>query len=146
MFDALRATRAKPLQSCRSLRDLPKLPRRGKIPAPRKQWLVQAWFSVCGAACGVCGVEMVRPRPNQPNTEPNVATIDHIIARCLGGTNAPSNLRVICAGCNTSKAVDEAKALRRRQRMYRRRAIKAAQTRARNKAHNRAREATRAAA
>jgi hypothetical protein len=34
-------------------------------------------------------------------------TLDHILARALGGTNAPNNLQRLCTTCNATKAVGE---------------------------------------
>jgi 5-methylcytosine-specific restriction endonuclease McrA len=34
-------------------------------------------------------------------------TVDHILARALGGSDALWNLQTLCGPCNTAKAVDE---------------------------------------
>lgn len=34
----------------------------------------------------------------------NVATIDHLIPKCKGGTGSVKNLVLACFGCNTKKA------------------------------------------
>lgn len=137
MFDAApkpSRTRRTPLKSFRSLKHLPNGKGRREIGQKRRQLLIAAWFDACGSLCGVCGVRMVRTRLTSGLQPWNQATIDHIIARCLGGTNALSNLRVICHGCNNAKSHEENAALIERKRMYHRRAVKAARTRARNKA------------
>lgn len=135
MFDAApHRPRKTPLKSFRSLGQLGTSRSRGEISGPRRHRLIRAWFKACGRDCGECGVEMVLTPPPSGVSQPRQASIDHIIARCLGGTNALSNLRVICRACNNAKSVAEAAALVERKRMYRRRAQKAAQTRARNKA------------
>ena len=43
-------------------------------------------------------------------------TIDHIIARVLGGTNAFGNLQVLCSSCNKSKALGESREHERRRK------------------------------
>jgi hypothetical protein len=50
--------------------------------------------------CQECGRELhdVRNR-----IDPFKATIDHIVPRCLGGTDRPENLRVLCHECNSSQ-------------------------------------------
>ena len=70
-----------------------------------------------------------------------MATIDHIIARGLGGTNAKSNLRIICSACNSLKARTEAAQAIERRKMYRVRAQKAARTRQSNDAKEKQLEA-----
>ncbi len=102
-----------------------------------KQRLLNHWFKACGTICMDCGAHMLRPRSGQNNCSPRFASIDHIRARCLGGTNALSNLRVICCGCNGEKSKHESLLApvyqRKRKRMLSERAKKAARTRARNK-------------
>lgn len=142
MFDAPagpRQPRKTPLKSFRSLAHLGRLKGRGEIPTDRKRMLVAAWFAACGPRCGVCGVTMIRVRGHQPVTAPDTATIDHIIARCLGGTNTLPNLRVICHGCNNAKARQESLDLIERKKVWRKRALKAARTRARKAARREAR-------
>lgn len=137
MFDApSRTTRPRktPLKSFRSLTHLGKLRRRGEIPVERKRQLLTAWFAACGATCGECGVRMVRQKPGDDFQLPHNATIDHIKARGLGGTNSLRNLRIICHSCNNAKSHEENRELERRKKMYRQRAFKAARTRARKKA------------
>jgi len=84
---------------------------------------------------------VIVPEPGHTSVPGSLASIDHIKARGLGGTNVASNLRVICTGCNNDKARGESQAVEARRKMYRERALKAARTRARNKAEAVRREA-----
>lgn len=43
-------------------------------------------------------------------------TLDHIVARTLGGTNARENFQILCKGCNYRKAQFEVEELRKRRR------------------------------
>lgn len=140
-----RKPRKKPLKSFRSLTHLRPLRRRGEIPSFRRRELIDEWFRACGTLCGECAVPMLRQKPGQDMQLPMTATIDHINARGLGGTNAFSNLRVICHACNNAKAHEENRTYERRKKMYRERALKAARTRARNKARAQASEISRIA-
>lgn len=133
----------------RSFADLPDTPpvrTRRDIQPAAKRLLVTAWISACGSRCIECTVHMIRPRPGCNARSPRTATIDHIRARALGGSNALANLRVICGGCNCRKSRNESRAVEERRRAYRQRARKAALTRARNKALAEAAAAAAAAA
>ena len=131
-----------------SFRQLPNPPDfrcRGSIPGPRKRRLIARWIAELGPNCGECGREMHVPKPIEADHSDTCATIDHIRARCLGGTNRAGNLRVICRACNGAKSEEESRAApaykRQRKRMLRARALKAARTRARNKARRERRAA-----
>lgn len=54
--------------------------------------------------CPACKRRMWSPYWDQRDGPPGLkATVDHIKPRWRGGTNAPRNLRVICADCNIRK-------------------------------------------
>ena len=137
LFDAVTVT------SKRSFARIPGAPvLNGKLRAPistnMKRRLVNAWFKAFGPECLECGCRMRRQAPNRATQDTDHATIDHIRARGLGGTNKPGNLRIICHACNSEKSYYENQVLpayqKRRKRMLSERARKAARTRARNKA------------
>lgn len=54
-----------------------------------------AVWDACGGRCHYCGVEL---HPFY------TFTIDHVIPRSRGGTNALENLVGACVGCNQAKA------------------------------------------
>ncbi len=64
-----------------------------------------------GQPCPRCGVTMGKGRSN-----PFAATVDHIVPRALGGTNAPGNFRVLCRRCNCSAGARMVNAKRRGRR------------------------------
>ncbi len=70
-----------------------------------KKIIRQAWKRHFGDGCPICGSRMhfeIKFRSN-----PRYATIDHILARALGGTNSLDNLTVVCMECNNNKSKDE---------------------------------------
>ena len=77
-----------------------------------KAALIRAWFEKFGSVCEDCGNEMyygscyVGPK--------RYATLDHILARGLGGKELLSNYRVICSDCNWRKSGKESEEARRR--------------------------------
>ena len=52
--------------------------------------------------CIHCGRKHVITSDGEPLTE---ATVEHVLARNHGGTDAVENLAVACAGCNSEKGV-----------------------------------------
>ena len=67
---------------------------RNTIPSKeRRQLIVQK-----GQRCAYC------------NTMDNL-TVDHKLARALGGTNAPGNLQILCKSCNEQKAAEKVRLL-----------------------------------
>jgi 5-methylcytosine-specific restriction endonuclease McrA len=81
----------------------------GPLTTAFRQEITWRWFMAFGANCLFCGVPMV-----SRGSGPNRATVDHIDARCLGGTDALSNLQVICSRCNLEKSYAEREVLERR--------------------------------
>lgn len=70
-----------------------------------KKALRLAWRRHFGGKCQSCECLMhfeIRYRSHK-----HYATIDHIVARALGGTDALDNLQVICKDCNNLKSIDE---------------------------------------
>lgn len=70
-----------------------------------KKALRSAWRRHFGEICQSCERPMhfeIKFRKNK-----HFATIDHIIARSINGSNGLDNIQVICLGCNGKKSVDE---------------------------------------
>jgi 5-methylcytosine-specific restriction endonuclease McrA len=70
-----------------------------------RQALKRAWREQFGVICQDCNREMAFEQRNQRAS--NYATIDHILARGLGGTCDLNNIRVICLRCNGKKSKRE---------------------------------------
>ncbi|MDR2256995.1 MAG: HNH endonuclease [Arthrobacter sp.] len=49
--------------------------------------------------CPFCNTELNYQQGRQPNSP----EVDHIVPHSKGGTNDPSNLRIICRRCNQSR-------------------------------------------
>jgi len=52
-----------------------------------------------GWRCCYCGVRMI-----DGGQSPSSATLEHVVPRCQGGTDAEDNLVVACCTCNTARA------------------------------------------
>lgn len=86
-----------------------------RIGSSHFRQLVAQWFDEFGDICQSCEVKMTRR--SRHRRAPNFATIDHIQARGLGGTNAVGNLQVICNKCNGVKSVGESHAANGQDRL-----------------------------
>lgn len=77
----------------------PKKRRHGKSRQQRLRLLRERMLAEQGHQCPFCGCEMVTG-PYCPNS----ATLDHIVPRARGGTDAPGNLRLACCmRCNSTR-------------------------------------------
>lgn len=57
-----------------------------------------------GQICYICGIPCVIYRGQQTGSQrDNALTIDHVVARALGGNDYLDNLAVCCALCNNTK-------------------------------------------
>lgn len=63
--------------------------------------LRRAWKIKYGVECMECGNKMEFESTKRKTS--NYATIDHILARGLGGNDELKNLRIICYRCNNKK-------------------------------------------
>lgn len=69
-----------------------------------------ALWTTQGGLCWYCGVEVAHSTDWTPtetgfilNSPRRSCAIEHQIPRCNGGTNAPENLVLACAPCNSQK-------------------------------------------
>jgi 5-methylcytosine-specific restriction endonuclease McrA len=78
-----------------------------KHALPKKyKALKKLWINHFGRHCLCCGISMQDYNHNARN----YATIDHVLARSLGGkVHDHANLTVICSACNTHKSGFESK-------------------------------------
>lgn len=70
-----------------------------------KKALRLAWRRHFGSLCELCGCMMHFEAKYRGHK--HYATIDHVRARALGGTDALDNLMVACQKCNNLKSIDE---------------------------------------
>lgn len=86
---------------------------KGRTTVKKSQRAIQreVLFRQQGGLCHDCGCEMTMKRPGgRTSTLPlpkNFATLEHKLARALGGTDHISNLVVSCHGCNNRKSAAE---------------------------------------
>jgi 5-methylcytosine-specific restriction endonuclease McrA len=53
-----------------------------------------------GWTCGICGHAI---DPRVPHTAGDGPSVDHILPRCLGGSDDPANLRLAHRRCNSAR-------------------------------------------
>lgn len=66
--------------------------------------------------CQKCGTRCKRYPPHRIGFIDNRATVEHVIPKCLGGTNDLSNLTLFCQLCNHKGGVALSKYLATRPR------------------------------
>lgn len=85
---------------------------KGKIKREARDLFFNSSFTNDGKLlCAWCRIE-VRREVDENN--PIRATIDHITARCLGGSNRKENLVVACRSCNNLRSKEEGRRHERR--------------------------------
>ena len=57
-------------------------------------------FNKCNGKCCFCGMRLQMENPN----EKDYMTLDHITAKCKGGTSRDDNLQALCWTCNELKS------------------------------------------
>lgn len=71
--------------------------------AEKRQRKIQAKkeriFNKCKGKCCFCGMRLQMDNPD----EKDYMTLDHIVAKCKGGTNRDENLQALCWTCNELK-------------------------------------------
>lgn len=70
-----------------------------------KKAVRNAWKRHFGCKCQLCGAIMLFDVRNRHHR--HYATLDHILARGLGGGNGLDNIQVVCRECNNKKSVEE---------------------------------------
>lgn len=64
-----------------------------------------------GGCCVYCGTPLRRPGPGVKRA-PDLATLDHVRPRSLGGPLTRENLVLACSACNNARGTMEADAFR----------------------------------
>ena len=64
-----------------------------------RQAVVERGHHTC-CYCGRTGLHLADPETCHSDA---VATLDHVVPRAAGGSNAPTNLVVACLSCNSSR-------------------------------------------
>lgn len=85
-----------------------------RFPRYRRE-AARLWQQIFGRKCPLCGVEMHWLAVRKGALSKTVATVDHYLARGLGGTDALSNLWFICHECNREKSKIEGEECARRR-------------------------------
>ena len=67
-------------------------------------WKMIEWRKDNKCRNAECGKKMHIHARTEPKAWRNQATIDHIIARSLGGSDTPDNWQLICGACNNKKS------------------------------------------
>ena len=70
----------------------------------KKNSLISA-FDAGVRRCPICNVQMVW-KSNPANVQKNLATVDHIVPRSIGGADIPANMFVMCRTCNKKRGAD----------------------------------------
>lgn len=80
-------------------------PQKSTNPSPSTQngKYASAVHSRDGYVCHLCGSECSPFQIIGKETDPRVASLDHVIPQSKGGHNYPSNLRTACISCNKSR-------------------------------------------
>lgn len=80
----------------------------GKVDGVRTRWRISrarrfAIYERDGWVCQLCFLDVAR---DESRLWPRSATLDHILPRALGGSDADENLRLACRDCNTRRGVN----------------------------------------
>ena len=81
------------------------------MKAPQRKKLFEDVFSRDGGRCVYCGVETRRLRKGVSRA-PDLATLDHVVPRSMGGPLRADNLVLACQACNNARGVMDAEAFR----------------------------------
>jgi 5-methylcytosine-specific restriction endonuclease McrA len=75
---------------------------------PQFQWKMTQWRK--NKTCWICEQEM-HIEHSEEKPWALQASVDHMVAQCLGGPDEEDNWQLICAGCNNKKSKVENKLL-----------------------------------
>jgi len=81
----------------------------------RREALFEAVFARDGGRCAYCGIE-VRRRRRGLHRAPDLATLDHLRPRSMGGALDLGNLVLACQACNGARGVIDPETFRARMR------------------------------
>ena len=81
------------------------------MKAPQRRKLFEQVFARDGGRCVYCGVEARRTGRGVRRAS-DLATLDHVVPRSLGGPLRADNLVLACQACNNARGVMEAEAFR----------------------------------
>ncbi len=68
-------------------------------------------FARDGGCCVYCGIPARRPGPGVKRG-PDLATLDHVVPKSIGGPLSRDNLVLACSACNNARGTMEADAFR----------------------------------
>lgn len=74
------------------------------MKAPQRQKLLDAVYTRDGGRCVYCGIAVRRPGKGVKRAS-DLATLDHIIPRSVGGPLNQGNLALACQACNNERGV-----------------------------------------
>lgn len=81
------------------------------MKAPQRKKLFEDVFSRDGGRCVYCGVRTRRLQKGVSRA-PDLATLDHVVPRSMGGPLTADNLVLACQACNNARGVMDAQAFR----------------------------------
>lgn len=81
------------------------------MKAAQRIKLFEAIFRRDGGCCVYCGIATYRLQKGLSRS-PNLATLDHVVPRSMGGPLTQENLVLACQACNNARGVMEADAFR----------------------------------
>jgi 5-methylcytosine-specific restriction endonuclease McrA len=81
------------------------------MKAPQRKKLFDDVFARDGGRCAYCGILTRRPGRGVRRT-PDLATLDHVVPRSMGGPLARENLVIACQSCNNERGVMDAESFR----------------------------------
>ncbi len=81
------------------------------MKAAQRIKLFEAIFARDGGCCVYCGVETRRLQKGLSRS-PDLATLDHVVPRSMGGPLTQENLVLACQACNNVRGVMDADAFR----------------------------------